>query len=66
MRRGWQRLLLYDPYLDLCLQFGVNGVLLSGANRALENDFLLKGASLGFQLSALIFTFVFRTWTEKY
>ena len=49
MRRGWQQLLPYDPYLDLGLQFGVNGVLLSGANRALENDFLLKGASLGFQ-----------------
>ena len=49
MRRGWQRLLPYDPYLDLGLLFGVIGVLLS-ANRALENDFLLKGASLGFQL----------------
>ena len=50
MRRGWQRLLLYDPYLDLGLQFGFVGVCSVGANRALESGFLLKGASLGFQL----------------
>ena len=37
MRRGWL-LLLYGPYLDLVLQFGVVGVRSDGANRALESE----------------------------